>query len=946
MSLLGAEKPLSKLIICLAIFIPLNIVAQVLPSQKDAIRSLQRQAEQRYLAGDYPNSIKLFRQAVQLSIQAKDKARQADLFVESSTIYFVNGQVKEAIYFCRSAINLAPQPSLDSIRFKAFSSLSYYLSELRKTDSSQYFINKADQLLDQNPSLVSQTPAYIAAYHNQRGLYYNNIGEYSQAEIHFQKAFNLGKQYHLSDLFPFFSNNLSRLYAKLGFYQKALTIAFITLENTKEDFRKIPYLTNISHLYLTLNNLSKSHSYLSKAQELYNRYEKNMPPEAAVSEPSLYRNWGGYYKATHQFKKALHYYNKALKSGHLKWGEHNDYLSVIYRDKAHLLEQVNDLSGALTNYRYAMNAIYLGVPLKSYHDLPNIHSGILSENELLESLIGQASILKKLSKENNLLLPSFNTYKLALELSEKIRLTYALPEAKLFLNQKVSAVNDDALAVAFELYQKTHQPQYLEQAFRLTESVRASTLSDARREQNLKQRYVTPNLLLEENQIKNRVSSLKVAFMQSSSAEDQEYYKLKLLEEELTLDKFRHKLRQLIPESQRQASQPVQIATIQKKLLESETALISYVLTAQDLYAFIITTQQVKWVKIPFGHEEKNILTRLQKSLYDNPGIDPYRGHSLAHDAYNILFQPLKSSLASINRLIIIRDKELNYLPFEVLEQSTKDHHYLLRDYSIRYAYGASMAQIQQTTNGKGFTNALAMAPFSDSSVEKNPMRDKSLSPLPASLEEIHSVRGRQFVNNTATKEEFLEHYAKAQVIHLATHARTDDKEVERSFIAFYPNSSNYKLYTDELYNLSFNHTQMIVLSACETGLGRLHRGEGLMSLARAFLYGGCPSVVTTLWNAHDQSSAFLSERMYHHLHQGLPIDKALQKAKLDFFSSKLGASYDHPYYWANLVLIGDATVIYESQWTVAGRIALGFGLLSGIFLFIFLTRAWFYTKK
>ncbi len=925
----------------------LDITAQVLSSPRTKIQSLQRQAEQYYLKSNHRDAIRLFKKAVQISIESRDVVQQANLYVESSTVYFANAQDNEAIYLCRKAIDLLPKSSLDSIRFKAYFSLSYFLSVLRKTDSSQYFINLTDRLLESNTSLSGQTPSYVAAYYNQRGLYYNNIGDYSQAEIYFQKAFNLGKQYHLSSVFSFFSNNLSSLYANLGLYQKALSIAFITLQNTQEDVRRVPYFLNISHIYLTLHNLDQAYSYLFKAQKIYSRYEKNLPTELVNSEPNLHRNWGRYYEATHQNAKALLHYNKAIKSGHKLWGNRHEYLSTIHRDKADLLKNKGDLRGALENYRYAINAVYLGPSLKAYDDLPDLHNGILSENELLESLIGQASVLSKLETKDHYLSASFKSYKLALKLAEKIRLMYDLPDAKLFLNQKISVVNEEALSLAYQLYKKTNQAHYLHDAFQFTESIRASTLSDARREQNLKRKYIPQSSLLEENQIKNRISSLRVSYMQATSAEDQNFFKLKLLEEELNLDKLRHKLRHYIPDQQRQASQPVQIATVQNKLLEPATALVSYVMTQRDVYAFVITRKQVKWIQIPFTKKEKTLLAQLQKSLYSNPGIDSYKGHDLAYEAYQTLFAPLKSTLTRINRLIIIRDKELNYLPFEVLEQSKNQNNYLLKTYSIRYAYGASLAQIQSMNPElKGPRKALAMAPFSDSSIQKNLMRDQSLSPLPASLEEIQAVRGKQFINKTATKKEFLNNYKSAEVIHLATHARTDDKEAERSFIAFYPDSSNYKLYTNELYNLSFDHTRMIVLSACETGRGRLHSGEGLMSLARGFLYGGCPSVVTTLWNAHDQSSAFLSERMYYHLHEGLPIDKALQQAKLDFFSSKLAASYDHPYYWANLVLIGDANVIYPSHWVTMGRITLGFCLLAGVFLGMFFFRYQMYHKK
>jgi CHAT domain-containing protein len=133
---------------------------------------------------------------------------------------------------------------------------------------------------------------------------------------------------------------------------------------------------------------------------------------------------------------------------------------------------------------------------------------------------------------------------------------------------------------------------------------------------------------------------------------------------------------------------------------------------------------------------------------------------------------------------------------------------------------------------------------------------------------------------------------------------------------AFYPDSADYKLFTNEIYNLSLQNTRLIVLSACEAGRGKLNRGEGVMSLARAFAYAGCPSVITTLWNAQDRSTAFLSERLHEHIKAGEPLDIALQNARIDYFNAPIGKELDHPYYWANFVLIGNyQPIVQQSYW-------------------------------
>lgn len=108
-------------------------------------------------------------------------------------------------------------------------------------------------------------------------------------------------------------------------------------------------------------------------------------------------------------------------------------------------------------------------------------------------------------------------------------------------------------------------------------------------------------------------------------------------------------------------------------------------------------------------------------------------------------------------------------------------------------------------------------------------------------------------------------------------------------------------------YDLDLSQARLVVLSACEAGRGKLQKDEGIISLARAFVYAGCESIITTLWNAHDETTADISKRFHEYLKDGLQTDEALRKAKLGFLDSELKNKYEHPYYWANFVLIGKA---------------------------------------
>jgi CHAT domain-containing protein len=114
-----------------------------------------------------------------------------------------------------------------------------------------------------------------------------------------------------------------------------------------------------------------------------------------------------------------------------------------------------------------------------------------------------------------------------------------------------------------------------------------------------------------------------------------------------------------------------------------------------------------------------------------------------------------------------------------------------------------------------------------------------------------------------------------------------------------------------ELYNMNIS-AKMVVLSACETGYGKLEKGEGIMSLAHGFTYAGCPSVVMSHWVADDQATAQLMELFYKHINQGMAKDEALQKAKIDFIE-RADNIRQNPAFWAAFVVLGDAQPLTKS---------------------------------
>lgn len=182
---------------------------------------------------------------------------------------------------------------------------------------------------------------------------------------------------------------------------------------------------------------------------------------------------------------------------------------------------------------------------------------------------------------------------------------------------------------------------------------------------------------------------------------------------------------------------------------------------------------------------------------------------------------------------------------------------------------------------------------------------------LPWSEKELKNIstiiNGVAYLHSEATETAFKQNAGNFGILHLATHVILNDKEPLYSKFVFSkdPNSDeDGYLHLYELYNLRLN-ANMAVLSACETGVGKNIKGEGMMSLARGFAYAGCPSVIMSLWSIDDKSTSMIINKFYERLAQGKSKDIALRDAKLSLIQSS-DPVLSNPYYWAGLVVVGN----------------------------------------
>jgi len=290
------------------------------------------------------------------------------------------------------------------------------------------------------------------------------------------------------------------------------------------------------------------------------------------------------------------------------------------------------------------------------------------------------------------------------------------------------------------------------------------------------------------------------------------------------------------------------------------------------------------------------------------------------------LIAPLPLEELGIKRICLIPDGILNLIPFDCLlneweidEMTMHTLPYLGMRYDIYSLHSASTFLSNRGKQMNEESDLIAFVPtyigYSTSSDDDDLvgmlMRSGHL-PLPGAEKEAFSIseiwKGRLWKGSDASEANFKAHINDGNIIHLSMHAVVDQEQPLQSTLLFSKGQEEHEdgyLYVSELYDMSIN-AAMVVLSACNTGYGKMAEGEGTQSLSRAFAYAGVPSTVMSLWKIPDASSSVLMIDFYKNLKKGMSKPTALAEAKRNYLSNVITPELAHPFYWAGFIASGD----------------------------------------
>lgn len=770
-------------------------------------------------------------------------------------------------------------------------------------DSALYFYKQAETIVDKSNKPLRETQRL----YNRLGVMQYEIGNYRQAKNYFEKAIAVQGEDPAADksLLTNYRINIASLHVKLEEYEQARSI-YEELLPSADFANEINH--NLGIICVKTGDTKKGIDYFRKVY---------YPDNKKLID--LFYNYSIAWSRLREADSAELYLHKALAEN-LKWNGHrkNTNFGLIQKYQGDELKKQQKFREAADQYQQAIIQFCIDFNENDVASNPADFTSAFSYINLFAALSAKAEVLEqqyRIDKDINLLVTAVSTYETAFNLADYVGKTYTSDESRLFLGKIKHTVHSKPIDICLSLYEITHNREYLEKAWSFDQQNKASILALNVQEAIWKNDNISNELVHKEMILKEKITRLSIKAGNTTDTAENGKLLASIRDYEIELGNVKEQLNKDPKWLQKKLSEEIpSINQIQKKL-DNSTALLSYHLSEGELLTLLITGTKFNYYKYPL---RQNFFTDIEsfKAALHNVSLEAnYTGTLAAMNLYQILIEPLQSNLAHIKRLIIIPDDELNYLPFEALENEKKQ--FLTEKYAITYQYTAALFGQKNTAAHSGGT--LGFAPFSDAGF--NNMTGDNYSILPASAGEINSLKGKSLLSQQARKDSFLLNANKFKIIHLATHASMNNTEPLRSFILFHPADPDNKLFAQEIYNMNLDSTQLVILSACETGGGQLVKGEGLMSLSRAFAYAGCPNIITSLWKASDKNTAFITSRLHYYMDKGFSRDMALQQAKLDFLNnSEIEPRYKSPVYWANLILIGNYEPYHNNNnwWWIA----------------------------
>ena len=841
-----------------------------------------------------------------------------------------------------------------------FTDLANQFKKLAHTHFSNKDYDKALELYEKALKLqlkvFSENHLQIAKIYNSIALVYWNQGDIRKAKGYYDKSLSI----KLRGFYDF-QMDLTKKYAYIDGGETHYT-SFRQLRDQLEKSLKIYNETygSFHPLMATLyEKIGILHSFEGSFERAMQYFQKSLNVrietfgDESMAVASSYHNIGVCLRLQKEYLEAERFLEQSLQIKNVKYGENHPFVADSYYQlgKVHFFQ--NQFERALHFFQKSLIAMVPQFSDLRINSNPRLEK-VFVKSELLKVLADKAETLNKQylfdPKQTKALKISFDTYKLMSHLIDMIRREYRSADYKLVFGERSHEIYNKAIQVALTLYELTGEKIFKKEAFGFSEKSKAALLYESVIESNARKFAGIPLELLEEerklkkelafyginlekeyrkksNMNLQKVTQLETDYFQKKN----EYQKLIKYFEENYKKYFQLKYQHL----------PVEISDLQKRL-DSNTALVEYFWGNKVIIVFVVTKESYQIFSQPVDSDFNRIVQSYYRSIKK---IEEKAFLYLSRKLHQILIEPIIKWVIDKKKLIIIPHGDLYYVPFESLasegsqESDFQYVDYLIRHYSISYHYSASLWFFKDlSVTPKRKKSFIGFAPvFNEKGNQgyilssEKPVRShqenypdsrssnlegKKFPPLRASENEILDIielfrknreRAVGYFHKQATESNFkLSETKDYNYIHIATHSLSDKRNPKLSGLLFFHDkdkmiSEDGILYSEETFNLDLD-AELIVLSSCESGIGKLVKGEGMIALNRGFFYSGANHIVFSLWKVEDKATCRLMIELYRNILKNIPLSSALQQAKLTLIKDRFTA---FPKYWSGFILVG-----------------------------------------
>jgi CHAT domain-containing protein len=850
----------------------------------------------------YDEALKNLQQAAEIYEALDDKKGITQCYNAIGSTNWRKGNLDQALEEYNKAFSLAEATNNKTMMCQILGNMGLIYWNQADSEKALEYYEKSNLI---SREIGSKTDESINLFNI--AIVHLETGEYEEAQNFYQKSLQMARELGDKGLEGVCQEGLGNVYKAFGnfdvaleYYQKAVKIA----EEVGEKRSAAYAYRSIGELY-TEKDPKIALNYFQKARQINEEIgEKRGVGIVLDCISQLYWSTGKYDLSLANSTEALRIYESIGARGQYTWV--NRMIGLAHQGKGEIQEAEAAFSKSIDFAR---------------------ESG--RRDDLWQSLYAKGDVLKTLGKNDEAL----DLIKESITVLEHLRSEVNTAEQRAeYFENKIKVYNDaihiliakQNLPEAFEYVQRSKARGFLDmlaEARVNQEDILSADLRDRKKKDDNALRKIQQNI--ESEYEKETIDRSKIAALEKQRNELETEYSNLILEIRKEDPRF----------ADIQYPEPLKLSEAQA-LLDPSSVLLEYSIGDSASWVFAITTDSAAAFEVPSEkklddqiHDFREVLLKPDATFQTLE-----QAHSKyvtqARSLYSELIRPAEEVLKGKQRILVATDGALSYLPFESLLTKNEDSKaihfeslpYLVRDYEIYYVPSATvLASVIKNNHGKNDQPkqllALADPWLKNGSGEIASVRGWGhLGPLPNARTEVQNIANLYpkdqvtvFEGKQASEKNFkqsdLQEYKR---IHFASHGLIDEDKPEFSALVLSGDekgSEDGYLTMREVFDLKLN-ADLVVLSACKTGLGKEVRGEGVTGISRAFLCAGTPSVLVSLWDVYDRSTADFMASFYKNMEtENMNKSAALRKARLQMIASK---QFSHPYYWAPFVLIGN----------------------------------------